>query len=512
MYSLSNLYAMELALHTLQSTAPEIAKLTRITRDEDELARLRVPGAVGAIITDIAARMWPYKFVAGILEDMLTATSLPGGTFNLQTLTPVTGLARISRGSVSGWLVQTNRGSIQANKVVLATNAYTSHLIPTLADLIVPVRGQMSALHPLPSLTEDKRLKTSFGFAGDGIDDYLIQRPNESGGHLMFGGGRQFLPCVGETDDSVLDAETAKYLRRRLVDALALPEGIKDTERRTRRSDTGLACDHCRTRNVCPRLSTPTPWWFYTSFPALLMHHSIQQIHCSGPSPVPTTSGDNRCRQCVRFGLPCGSFAERTSNPQPQARDLEFKASHEWTGIMGFSRDDLPWVGEVPACLLPHTTKQEQEDPLASSLSSAFLHPEDKPNTSQAMTTQASHVHDSDSTGLFLAAGYTGHGMPNTWLCGASVAHMLSSCAFCNHHDTSTSTAHTELTKENSHVLCLSSAELAVEATGLPKSYLISEERVRRARGMESVFAKDWAEMDRGRGRARGDRPHSGYA
>jgi hypothetical protein len=74
-------------------------------------------------------------------------------------------------------------------------------------------------------------LKASFGFDGEAIDEYLIQRPNERGGHLMYGGGRQIgSQTVGVADDSVVDDEIAKYLRKSLIERLALPEGdVKET-------------------------------------------------------------------------------------------------------------------------------------------------------------------------------------------------------------------------------------------------------------------------------------------
>lgn len=117
---------------------------------------------------------------------------------------------------------------------------------------------------------------------------------------------------------------------------------------------------------------------------------------------------------------------------------------------MGFSRDDLPWIGQVPASLLP--------------------------------SSQSNDGQSDATTGLFIAAGYTGHGMPNTWLCGAAVAKMVLGIG----------------------------EDGVVEATGLPKAYLMSEERVSRAREAESVQAKDWVEMERGRRRS--ERPASGYA
>lgn len=197
----------------------------RVVTSKSELEALRIPTALGALVTDIAARMWPYKFVSHILESLLKDTKLKG-TFNLQTLTPATSIEHHPNRK-GQWIVSTPRGNIVAAKVIFATNAYTSHLIPSFAPLIVPVRGQMSALKPLPSVDGDKdRLKTSFGFMGEGLDDYLIQRPTSEGGHLMFGGGRQFGLSVGITDDSVIDDDTAKYLRSRLVDALGLPEGM----------------------------------------------------------------------------------------------------------------------------------------------------------------------------------------------------------------------------------------------------------------------------------------------
>jgi len=97
----------------------------------------------------------------------------------------------------------------------------------------------------------------------------------------------------------------------------------------------------------------------------------------------------------------------------------ELKATHEWTGIMGFSRDNLPWVGEVPG-------------------------------------------HE----GVFVAAGYTGHGMPNAWLCGKSVATMVLG------DDTNMA------------------VEKAVEE-GLPRAYLLNEERINKARKLDTVEVQD---------------------
>ncbi|KAF2725385.1 DAO-domain-containing protein [Polychaeton citri CBS 116435] len=354
-YTEHHLDAAASALKTLQSTDPELAQRVHIVQGSDNLRQLRCPTALGAVVTNIAARLWPYKFVASILESLLTTSHGPlRGKLNLQTLTPATSISH----SCSTWTITTPRGTIATPKLILASNAYTSHILPSFADLIVPCRGQMSALLPTPSLQASNRLSTSFGFLGDGIDDYLIQRPSELGGHLMFGGGRQHEPSVGTVDDSFVEDSTALYLRRRLVFALGLPE---------------------------------------------------KKMHRPGggePGHGPPINGP-----------------------------MELKAENEWTGIMGFSRDDLPWIGAVP----------EQPE------------------------------------GLYIAAGFTGHGMPNTWLCGGSVARLVLE------------------TMEAGKLGCDVEETLLRVAEGLPKAYVATAERVKRARAGETVQEKNWADMERGR-------------
>lgn len=330
LYSDADFEAVKNHLATLERNDAKLAAHMRIVSDTAELRVLRIPTATGAVVTDIAARVWPYKFVSGILERLLTSNDLPG-SFNLQTHTAVTSL-KPADGVDGAWEVVTPRGSVRAKKVVLATNAYTSFLLKEYADLIVPVRGQMSALLPPPELAGENRLQTSFGFLGDAQDDYLIQRERkERGGgseQLLFGGGRSEGLSLGVSDDETIDEKSAAYLRRALNTMLGVG------------------------------------------------------------SHVP-----------------------------------ELKATHEWTGIMGFSRDNKPFVGPVPT------------------------HP-----------------------GVFISAGYTGHGMPNAWLCGKGVATML--------------------VKD----IDGSSQEGVIAAAirdGLPEAYLFSDERIERTRKCETVEVQD---------------------
>lgn len=316
----------------LKKIAPEMGSRISIIKDKDELAKHRVPSdCIGATLTLGAGSLWPYKLVAFILKKLVR-----DGRLNLQTLTPVT---EVKQGS-SGHLVETPRGSITAQTVIVATNGYTSALLPEFSDLIVPCRGEMSALVPLEGSTI---LPDSYGMVAAlgqpaNNDDYLIQRPYEGvpnpKGHLMFGGGRGAgtLPSIGECDDSIIDEGAAAYLRSALLKVLDL---TGQTE--------GLT---------------------------------------------------------------------------------ELKADAEWSGIMGFSRDNHPWVGKVPGI-----------------------------------------------RNLWLCGGYTGHGMPNGTLCGAALAKMVLSEGEGEEYE--------------------SLVQEMVEQGEIPQSYLITEERIKKAREWPTVAVQD---------------------
>ncbi|KAN0108679.1 FAD dependent oxidoreductase [Hyaloscypha variabilis] len=284
-------------------TDPGVVKQAKIiTKDSTSpsLADLRIPSAVGAIIQTPAASLWPYKLVAWILENLLSTTTSSHPSFNLQTNTPATHLQKTSEGP---WIVHTSRGMVATKKILLTTNAYTSHLLPAFSDLIVPVRGEMSSLLPPNDMapgSENPPLVKTYCFIGNGEqninqDDYLVQRPfsekANSGGEFMFGGGRSYAAGagVGVSDDSEIDPPAAKYLRQELSKVLDLKNGGR-----------------------------------------------------------------------------------------------ELRASYEWSGIMGYSRDEKPWVGEVRG-----------------------------------------ELGLGGGEGLWVCAGFTGHGMPNTCLSGKAAADMM---------------------------------------------------------------------------------------
>ncbi|KAK1593334.1 FAD dependent oxidoreductase [Colletotrichum navitas] len=210
---------------------PHLAGLVRLVTDPEELKSLRVPHAAGAVVQERAASVWPYKLVAWVFEDLLRRFGPGSGVevqpegvwFNIQTNTPVTRLQHLPGSSAASgeasWVIHTDRGQVAAKKVLLATNAYTSRLLPAFADLIVPVRGQVAALLPEPRAELGRSyvfMASSDASKGEpNQDDYLIQRPGP-GLEMILGGGRArgVLKGVGVSDDDEVDPVVATYLRR----------------------------------------------------------------------------------------------------------------------------------------------------------------------------------------------------------------------------------------------------------------------------------------------------------
>lgn len=353
------------AIRQLRDVDGEMGRKVRVVeRGETEiLKKHRVSKeARGVTLTEGAGQLWPYKYVTYIVERLVKE-----GKINVQTNTPVTRIETLDgKEAKYNVVLHTPRGSIKTRHAILATNGYTSAILPSYTDLIVPVRCEMSALHPPVNST---RLPDSYGMVGhEGgnphHDDYLVQRPfykvptttddegRVGGGHLMFGGGRggAMYDCIGVSDDDIVDPGEAAYLRRALLQTLDMDGDVK-----------GLK---------------------------------------------------------------------------------ELRASHQWTGIKGYSRDNVPWVGKVPV----------------------------------SVDIAADEVVVKSHKGLWLCGGYTGHGMPNASLCGKAVAEMVLAE---EEGDANSSQTH--------ETLC----EKLVKEGDLPQSYLITAERLRKASGLPSVAEQE---------------------
>ena len=218
----------------LQQRHREMGASVRVVEGEAELSTLKIPTAVGAVVQARAAKLSPYKLTSWILERLIKTSGL-----NLQTSTPVLSLHHSKPSTLTHpWVIRTSRGPILSRHILLTTNGYTTYLLSQFRSLIVPVRGEMSALNtPTPVMLQP--LNHTYAFIGVSgqhriQDDYLIQRPvsstGDERGELMFGGGRSKARHEGvdEDSDDTIDAPAAEYLRMKLPQVLNLEGSSKD--------------------------------------------------------------------------------------------------------------------------------------------------------------------------------------------------------------------------------------------------------------------------------------------
>lgn len=155
----------------------------------------------------------------------------------VHTHTPVHAVLANDSTATFKWTVKTSRGALLTDRVVYATNAYTSHLLPHLSGPqgIVPVRGQVVAIRAHVGYidegwegTGDQQGLSRSGWSGNEGFEYWFPRPHPKAVEMappsaprkpliILGGARETLRNRGygmyETDDSVLDPEASAGLR-----------------------------------------------------------------------------------------------------------------------------------------------------------------------------------------------------------------------------------------------------------------------------------------------------------
>ncbi|KAI9677017.1 MAG: hypothetical protein M1817_006856 [Caeruleum heppii] len=208
---------------------------------EEARERFLTPDAIGAVQYE-AGSISAYRFTTGVLK-----LALEKG-LNLQTTTPATKIRyRAEVSSNEGrWVIDTPRGGISTEQVVLATNGYSASLWPQVQGVIVPMRGQITAQRPGESMPSSGLGKTYSFIHGDGYD-YMVPQPAGSRypNDLVVGGGLRYaanegLYEYGETDDTVHNKDISEYLTDSLVDFFGVNWGRDDLDGRIRKEWTGI--------------------------------------------------------------------------------------------------------------------------------------------------------------------------------------------------------------------------------------------------------------------------------
>lgn len=141
-------------------------------------ARTGRRGYAGAIAAKRAYSVHPGKLHAGLLD-----LARKAGV----ALASRTRVERISRTAGSGFLVETSRGQVAADRVAIATNGYTSALTPWLRRRVIPVKAYMAASEPVQPEVMDRLFPVQRSFS-DSKSNLTWIRTSPDRGRILFGG------------------------------------------------------------------------------------------------------------------------------------------------------------------------------------------------------------------------------------------------------------------------------------------------------------------------------------
>jgi gamma-glutamylputrescine oxidase len=203
----------------------------RLTRTEDEAEDQR------ASLADLHAdgfKMLESRVAGSVPEEVearFTAAFVTGEDGELHPVRFVNGLARaaVARGAqlyersavdsarweAGLWHTRTAHGLVRSRVVVLATNAFTPHLVPVLAPILAPRRGQMLATAPIAREIAPRPTYAHWGY------QYWRQLPD---GRLVIGGWRDLDP-EGEVGFDDRPTEPIQAAIERGLSEL-VPEGV----------------------------------------------------------------------------------------------------------------------------------------------------------------------------------------------------------------------------------------------------------------------------------------------
>ncbi|WP_162890098.1 NAD(P)/FAD-dependent oxidoreductase [Streptomyces olivoreticuli] len=206
----------ELDLTACRDEALELERTAEALRADGMAADwLDLPAARGVFGTDLPDTLLgglyrpdqdsvhPVAYVRG-----MAAAAARGGAEFACGIT----VTSVEPASGGGWLVTTDAGRVAADQVVVALNAWTPRLLPELAPVITPVRGQVVQTAPVP-----------FRIPQWGLDRGLLYGGQARDGSLLIGGLRNTVPGRDEGIDPPEDGNTPAFspdLADRLADAL----------------------------------------------------------------------------------------------------------------------------------------------------------------------------------------------------------------------------------------------------------------------------------------------------
>ena len=147
-----------------------------VTRD-DQRQEIGSDAYFGGVVFKHHASLHPAKYYSGILR-----TAIDAGAH-------VTGhcAAHLIEKTGSGFVVSTQKGKIKAAKVVIATNGYTSNLLPFVQRRVIPIGSYIIATEKLPENVMNRLMPTS-RVISDTCKVVYYYRPSPDRSRILFGG------------------------------------------------------------------------------------------------------------------------------------------------------------------------------------------------------------------------------------------------------------------------------------------------------------------------------------
>ncbi|KAL6703504.1 hypothetical protein ACN47E_009602 [Coniothyrium glycines] len=145
---------------------------------------------VAGAFTYLAGRIHAYRFTTALLQACLKHG------LTIATHTPAISLTAPSSTDPTTWHIRTAHNNtttttIPTHRILLATNAYTASLLPTLHRALVPLRGQITAQTPGRAAKIPVPLGRTYSFVYRGGYEYMVARVPAPGApqHFVVGGG-----------------------------------------------------------------------------------------------------------------------------------------------------------------------------------------------------------------------------------------------------------------------------------------------------------------------------------
>jgi len=147
----------------------------------------------GALVVPDSALLHPGRYFAGLVE----ATDRAGADLHEGVRA-----RRIRRGPDGRFVVETERGTILARDVLVATNGYTDGVAPSLRRRIIPIGSYIIASEPLPDdLVADISPR---GRAFFDTKNFLYYWHISADRRMVFGGRASFMPSSVERTAAIL--------------------------------------------------------------------------------------------------------------------------------------------------------------------------------------------------------------------------------------------------------------------------------------------------------------------